>query len=62
MEMEIFSQPESLLKTLSYGARLAGGEGCPKLGGLEKFTEQIVGIENFVITACGSSKHAGIFA
>jgi hypothetical protein len=38
MEMEIFSQPESLLKTLSYGARLAGGEGCPKLGGLEKFT------------------------
>jgi hypothetical protein len=31
------SQPEALIKTISYGARLAGELGCPKLGGLEQF-------------------------
>ena len=46
---------------MSYGARLAGEKGCPKLGGFEQKKSEIMQIDNLIIAACGTSKHAGFF-
>ena len=42
MEQEIMCQPKSILRALGYGARLSGGKGCTKLGGLEAFEKDIL--------------------
>lgn len=68
-EMEIFDQPESLLRTLGNGARLAGISDCSKLGnlstksfhfigGFERKEEELVSIENLIMLACGTSLNA----
>ncbi len=58
MLKEICEQPESLRNTLR--GRLLEEEGTARLGGLNMTDEQLGRIERIVITACGTSWHAGL--
>ena len=57
--MEMLEQSEAINRSLNYGARLMGGEGMVKLGGLDAKKEELTKIENLVIAACGTSSKAG---
>lgn len=56
--MEMLDQPNAVCKALNYGARL-GDAGGVKLGGLDSHEEELFGIENLIIAACGTSFLAG---
>jgi hypothetical protein len=56
--MEMLDQPNAVCKALNYGARLGNGGGV-KLGGLDSHEEELFGIENLIIAACGTSFLAG---
>ncbi|MGH7676078.1 MAG: glutamine--fructose-6-phosphate transaminase (isomerizing) [Gemmatimonadales bacterium] len=58
MLKEILEQPESLRNTLR--GRLLEDEGTVKLGGLNLEDDVLLHIERIVITACGTSWHAGL--
>jgi glucosamine--fructose-6-phosphate aminotransferase (isomerizing) len=58
MLKEICEQPESVRNTLR--GRLLEEEGTARLGGLRMTDEELSRIENIVITACGTSWHAGL--
>jgi glutamine---fructose-6-phosphate transaminase (isomerizing) len=58
MLKEIFEQPETIRNTMR--GRLLEEEGAVKLGGLNLSPEDLASIQNIVITACGTSWHAGI--
>ena len=58
MLKEIFEQPQSLRNTLR--GRLLAGEGTARLGGLNMSTAELRAINRVVITACGTSWHAGM--
>ncbi|MDP3775202.1 MAG: glutamine--fructose-6-phosphate transaminase (isomerizing) [Gemmatimonadales bacterium] len=58
MLKEICEQPESLRNTLR--GRLLEEEGTARLGGLNLTDEQLGKIDRIVITACGTSWHAGL--
>ncbi len=58
MLKEILEQPESLRNTLR--GRLLEDEGTVRLGGLNLDDEALLHIERIVITACGTSWHAGL--
>lgn len=58
MLKEIFEQPETLRNTMR--GRLLEDEGTVKLGGLNLTKEELLSVENIVITACGTSWHAGL--
>lgn len=60
MLKEIHEQPHSLLRALNNGGRIDSPY-TVKLGGLEQLTSRLLGIENLVILACGTSYHAGIY-
>lgn len=55
---EIYEQPKSALKAINMGGRLLDN-GEVKLGGLEKYSEQLTNIDNIVLLGCGSSYFAG---
>lgn len=57
---ECLEQPEAIARALSYGARLNGK--TVVLGGLDKNRDKMAGIQNMLITACGTSKHSGEYA
>ena len=61
-EQEMMEQPEALIKCLNFGARLSGEKGCTKLGGFENNEKLLLGIENLLIVACGTSFFAGQYA
>ncbi|MGH7672764.1 MAG: glutamine--fructose-6-phosphate transaminase (isomerizing) [Gemmatimonadales bacterium] len=58
MIKEIMEQPESLRNTLR--GRLLEEDGTVKLGGLNITDEDLLKVQRIVITACGTSWHAGL--
>ena len=60
LEQEIFEQPDAISKTLNNGGRISETNEI-KLGGLESKEDELLAIENLIISACGSSLHAGVF-
>jgi len=58
MLKEIMQQPETLVDTLR--GRLLPEEGTAKLGGIGKDFESLLYARRVVITACGTSWHAGL--
>ena len=58
MLKEIMEQPESIRNTLR--GRLLEEEGTVKLGGLNITDEDLLKVQRIVITACGTSWHAGL--
>jgi glucosamine--fructose-6-phosphate aminotransferase (isomerizing) len=58
MLKEIFEQPETLRNTMR--GRLLDEQGTAKLGGITFTDEELRGIENITITACGTSWHAAL--
>ncbi len=57
--MEMLDQPNAVCKALNYGARFISGEPLVHLGGLKNKEEELTGIENLIIAACGTSFYAG---
>src|SRR5574341_957521 len=58
MLKEIMEQPESIRNTLR--GRLLEEEGTVRLGGLNLTDDELLRINRIVITACGTSWHAGL--
>jgi glucosamine--fructose-6-phosphate aminotransferase (isomerizing) len=58
MLKEIFEQPVTLENTMR--GRVILEEGFTKLGGLNLSKEQLLGIDNITITACGTSWHSAL--
>ncbi|MEN8193502.1 MAG: glutamine--fructose-6-phosphate transaminase (isomerizing) [Bacteroidota bacterium] len=60
MLKEIFEQTESVHD--SFRGRIIMDEGTAKLGGIERIAERIANSKRLVISACGTSWHAGLVA
>jgi glucosamine--fructose-6-phosphate aminotransferase (isomerizing) len=58
MLKEIFEQPSTIQETMR--GRLVVEEGFSKLGGLNLSREELLSIDQVVITACGTSWHSGL--
>jgi glucosamine--fructose-6-phosphate aminotransferase (isomerizing) len=58
MLKEIFEQPQTVENTMR--GRLIIEDGTTKLGGLNMSHEQLMAIDNIVITACGTSWHSAL--
>lgn len=58
MLKEIMEQPETISTTMR--GRLIPEEGTSKLGGLENVLDKLDSTKRFIITACGTSWHAGL--
>ncbi len=58
MIKEIMEQPESVKNSMR--GRLVPEEGLAKLGGLKGFEDRIASSKRIIITACGTSWHAGL--
>ncbi|HUH11959.1 MAG TPA: glutamine--fructose-6-phosphate transaminase (isomerizing) [Longimicrobiales bacterium] len=58
MLKEIYEQPETLAQTMR--GRLLQEEGTVKLGGVTLSDEELLEIDNIVITACGTSWHSAL--
>ena len=58
MLKEIMDQPESLYNSLR--GRMVYDEGISKLGGLVGFEDRIINSNRILISACGTSWHAGL--
>src|SRR3954468_12435051 len=58
MLKEIFEQPQTIQNTMR--GRLVTDEGFSKLGGLNLTRQQLLGIDQIYITACGTSWHSGL--
>ncbi len=58
MQKEIFEQPQSLANTLR--GRINLRDGSIHLGGIEKYTRELVRARRFIYTAQGTAWHAGL--
>ena len=58
MLKEIFEQPTTVMNTMR--GRMLQEEGTAKLGGLNLTDEQLLKIDNIIITACGTSWHSAL--
>lgn len=58
MLKEIFEQPSTIQETMR--GRLVVEEGFSKLGGLNLSREELLSIDQVIITACGTSWHSGL--
>jgi glutamine---fructose-6-phosphate transaminase (isomerizing) len=58
MIKEIFEQPQTIQNTMR--GRLVLDEGFSKLGGLNLTRDELVNLDNIIITACGTSWHSGL--
>lgn len=58
MLKEIFEQPQTVENTMR--GRLIIDDGTSKLGGLNLSHEQLMAIDNIIITACGTSWHSAL--
>ncbi|MCU0648538.1 MAG: glutamine--fructose-6-phosphate transaminase (isomerizing) [Gemmatimonadaceae bacterium] len=58
MLKEIFEQPTTVSNTMR--GRLILEEGFSKLGGLNMTREQLLSVDNVIITACGTSWHSAL--
>ena len=60
-ESEIFNKPESILRAINYGGRIADDQ--IKLGGLTSLVQNYpnrLDIDHIIILGCGTSMHAGM--
>ncbi len=60
MIKEIMEQPDSVLNSMR--GRLLPDDGNAKLGGLEEVVDRLAASSRIIITACGTSWHAGLVA
>ena len=60
MLKEIMDQPSSVFNSMR--GRMVYDEGISKLGGLHGFEDRIINSNRIIITACGTSWHAGLVA
>jgi glucosamine--fructose-6-phosphate aminotransferase (isomerizing) len=60
MLKEIMEQPDSVFNSMR--GRLLLDEGDAKLGGLADVTDRLINSERIIISACGTSWHAGLVA
>jgi glucosamine--fructose-6-phosphate aminotransferase (isomerizing) len=58
MLKEIFEQPATIATTMR--GRLRVAEGTARLGGINLTDEQLLNVDNIIITACGTSWHAAL--
>ncbi len=58
MLKEIFEQPQTVENTMR--GRLIVADGMSKLGGINLTHEQLMAIDNVIITACGTSWHSAL--
>jgi glucosamine--fructose-6-phosphate aminotransferase (isomerizing) len=58
MMKEIYEQPRALLDSIR--GRVNAEDGWIKLGGVEEYLNRILKANRFIITACGTSYHAGL--
>ena len=58
MLKEIFEQPQTVQNTMR--GRLILEDGTSKLGGLNLSHEQLMAVDNIIITACGTSWHSAL--
>jgi glutamine---fructose-6-phosphate transaminase (isomerizing) len=58
MLKEIFEQPQTITNTMR--GRLVTADGTSKLGGLNMSHEDLLDIDNIIITACGTSWHSAL--
>jgi len=58
MLKEIMEQPESVCNSMR--GRILLEKGTSKLGGLETVIDQLVNTKRIIISACGTSWHAGL--
>ena len=58
MLKEIFEQPQTVASTLA--GRLLLDEATAKLSGTNLTEEELLSIDNIIITACGTSWHSGL--
>jgi glucosamine--fructose-6-phosphate aminotransferase (isomerizing) len=58
MLKEIFEQPESIMNSMR--GRVLIEDGDAKLGGLSDVMDKILNAKRFIVTACGTSWHAGL--
>ncbi|MGH7664303.1 MAG: glutamine--fructose-6-phosphate transaminase (isomerizing) [Gemmatimonadaceae bacterium] len=58
MLKEIFEQPETIENTMR--GRLIVEDGTSKLGGINMTHEELLAIDNIIITACGTSWHSAL--
>eukprot|EP00472_Partenskyella_glossopodia_P004794 CAMPEP_0197528810 /NCGR_PEP_ID=MMETSP1318-20131121/26387_1 /TAXON_ID=552666 /ORGANISM="Partenskyella glossopodia, Strain RCC365" /LENGTH=655 /DNA_ID=CAMNT_0043084049 /DNA_START=55 /DNA_END=2022 /DNA_ORIENTATION=- len=57
---EIYEQPQAIARAIAYGARLSvNGEVI--LGGFAQNADDILAVDNLIITGCGTSLNAGIY-
>jgi glutamine---fructose-6-phosphate transaminase (isomerizing) len=49
-----------MLRTLGNGARLAGYSDCSKLGGLERYENELNDVKHLLLIGCGSSYNAAM--
>ena len=57
---EIFDQPEAVARALNFGGRIKG-ESEVKLGGLDDNRSAMESVRHLLISACGTSYHAGLY-
>lgn len=58
MLKEIYEQPRALVDSIR--GRVNAEEGWIKLGGVDEYSNRILKANRFIITACGTSYHAGL--
>eukprot|EP01084_Bolivina_argentea_P142148 249723_1 len=61
-EKEIMEQPQAVSHALQFGARLSYGNSSVMLGGLQSNLCVLNDIRNLIITGCGTSLNAGLYA
>ena len=60
MLKEIYEQPRAIKDT--YRGRLLAEEGLIKMAGIEEHLDKFLNAKRIIITACGTSWHAGLVA
>ena len=55
---EIYEQPQAVSRAIAYGSRLAVNDRVV-LGGLAQNSDLLLGVKNLIVSACGTSLHAG---
>lgn len=58
MLKEIYEQPRAIIDSIR--GRVNAEEGWIKLGGVEEYLNRIIKANRYIITACGTSYHAGL--
>jgi glucosamine--fructose-6-phosphate aminotransferase (isomerizing) len=61
MIKEIMEQPESVLRVINNGGRIANNISV-KLGGLDGFKEYLINKNHLILLGCGTSYHSGLWA